>query len=353
MINAPIPVAPGFSAPGNLTPDELAEFMRRLRFSGSSMTNATIDPLGQRTDEGPTPEGQALPQTPEAVSGMLEFAKQAAPSINGSYTANVMKKLGRATGPAAPTNAAEYESLRPSDVYDLPSDAASRKQFMDTESAKQTEAKSAADVEESKSRAALHGAQATSLEADTKGGAATVRAIADIMRFGQGSMDPADVRALGRRAAEIAGVTPEGTAQAKMDQEASTAATELKGATEGEAKRKGSLMGKVHDFLAYGPGGQPPTGPPSFPGQYGFGGPLAPNENQQIIARGGVRPDAGAPPAGPPPIGSFNPMPGQAAGPTAKDMVPTNDPNVWMFNGLRYRRLPTGGFVRIDAPPGR
>jgi hypothetical protein len=339
-----IPGAPeGFYAPGNLTPEELAAFMRRLRFGGSSLTNATIDPLGQRTDTGPTPEGQALEQTPEAVSAMLEFAKQVAPSINGSYTANVMKKLGRGEGPPAPTGAAEYEMLHPSAgpaAEDLPSDVLARKQFMDTEAAKQRGAESAAGVEETGAKAALHKAQATALGADTKSHAPEMRAIADIIQHGKDSLDPSTIRALGHRAEELSGVTPAAAETAQKEEVAATAATEVAGAMKREGERKSSLWGKMADLL-----------------------PLNPNEDQQIIAQRGFRPGeapvAGAPgpippnsaaQVGPPPIGNFNPMPGQGGPPvTERNMAPDpKDPNIKWFNGRPYRKLPTGGWQLIQ-----
>jgi hypothetical protein len=314
-----IPGAPeGFSAPGNLTPEELAAFMRRLRFGGSSFTV----PGRERTAAGdwsgpePTPENQVTPPTPLEpgspgdVSAMLQFAKEAAPSINGSYTAGVMKKLGRTTGPASPQNPAEYEALNPSSgpgARDLPEDITQRKLFTSGYEAQQAGEKTKAETEKAKAEAAKAQAEADSVSDEGKTHATTLRAIGDILRYG----DP-----------------DEQTRQALMDQ-----AVSLSGAPRVERKPEEpapapepSIWDKIKGFVGGALGGGP----------LGMGAP-----------------GAGAPtptPAGPgaavvPPY--WNPMPDQGTAPATPKIVPDpNDATKGYYMGKPYRRT-HGGWVRV------
>jgi hypothetical protein len=317
-----IPGAPGFSAPGNLTPDELKAFLMRLRFGGSNFTvpGREITPGGEQFGPAATPENQAEPQTPGAVSAMLDFAKNAAPSINGGYREHVLAKLGRTSGPAAPTTPAEYETLYPSagpGAHDLPEDVFARKQFTDAYTAQLA-------GEETKAKAVKEQAEAGKLTAE----AGNV-----------GDTEAATMTALGRASANpnLDRETASGIANFLLEKAGGKAVPPK--AKKAAPAPEPSLLSKIGSFLggaAIGPpgdltgaAGAAPAGPAPTPATAGPGLPPGWNPPPSRLWAPGV--EGG----------------GQAAGPTERDMVPTKDPNVKMYNGKPYRRMPAGGWQLI------
>ena len=144
----PVPGAPGFSAPDNISPAEFNAWLARVRYGGSSMRGDAssipddepsewVGPNDGTLDNGPQTEldrAAAVAQVdPAVVKSFLATMSQPSPSLNGSYTANRQAVLGENGKNGQPTNMAGYDALYPPNQYDLKSpfvdDAAHRQMF--------------------------------------------------------------------------------------------------------------------------------------------------------------------------------------------------------------------------------
>ena len=220
-MSTPMPDVPNdFSAPGDMSPADLAEYLRRLRANAAAAA-AGANPVGNENVMGTAAQPAVTtsdPNDPMAVSRMLGFAKAAAPSINGSYTANVLAKLGRNTGPAQPTNPSEYDKLYDPNTYDLPQDLARRQAAMGTFDASSKLATAEAERGKTGAEAVREGAKAREADANAgllksetgtgDGRPSTAKDVEALSKAGKDSTDPAFKKRVDARIAELTGMKP-------------------------------------------------------------------------------------------------------------------------------------------------
>lgn len=276
---------------GEMTPDEIADYIRR-------MNGTAPDPLAQPAMPAAAPgsmlgpAGPPVAGSPMAMNQMLDFAKAAAPTINGSYTRNVMAKLGRSTGPATPQTMQEYNTMYDPNVFDLKSDAERRGAF----AAGLTEQQKAAE-----STAGIHKTEAEALhqksEAENPRDASDVATTTALGHLGSNpNLDPEVANSIARTLLKKGG--------GEMPAEKAPV----------EAPAEESFFQRLKRWMGPNPdaGGQNDAGPAS-------GGPAA------------------APPAptGPAPTSS-------------RVVVDPGNPNLGYFMGKRYRRAPQGGWIKAE-----
>ena len=298
-MSTPIPDVPNnASIPGDLSPADLVEYLRRLRVNAAAAA-AGANPVGNENVMGTAAQPAVTtsdPNDPMAISRMLGFAKAAAPSINGSYTANVLAKLGRNTGPAQPTNPSEYDKLYDPNTYDLPQDLERRKAAMDSFAKQSNLAAEAASTGKTK-------AETGNIEDDTKGTTANIVALGRIA--GNSNIDSETANAAAERALELGG----GKVPAHPEKPAPNAA----GTDTGWFDRlKGAFRGP-----------QPGTGGPEAVGALAGGMQTGAPQAQ---------PEQGQPPADRPHV-----------------VVDPNDPTVGYYNGVKYKKALDGGWKKLGA----
>jgi len=303
-MSTPMPDVPNnASIPGDLSPDDLAEYLRRLRANAAAAA-AGANPVGNENVMGTAAQPAVTtsdPNDPMAVSRMLGFAKAAAPSINGSYTANVMAKLGRNTGPAQPTNPSEYDKLYDPNAYDLPQDLARRQAAMGSFEASSKLATAEAERGKTGAEAGKAGAEARSITDDAGGKNQMITALGRIAS--NPNLDGDTATAVANRLLDLSGAEP---LPAKPTQPESVA-------PEGFFQRlKGAFSGAP-------PEAGVPDAAGALAGGRQTGGPQA-------------QPEQGQPPAARPHV-----------------VVDPNDPTVGYYNGVKYKKALDGGWKKLGA----
>jgi hypothetical protein len=281
-----------------MSPAELADYLRRLRSSAAAAA-AGANPVGNENVMGTLASPAVTstdPNDPMAVSQMLGFAKAAAPSINGSYTANVLSKLGRNTGPAQPTNPAEYDKLYDPNTYDLPQDLARRQAAMGTFDASSKLA--TAEAERGKT-----GAEVGKIGAETGRLGAEARSITEDMG-GKNQM----ITALGRIASNPNLEADTATAVANRLLDLSGAEPLPTKPTTPKAPPEASFISGFMNFLKNGPYATDPNAPPVGGAQV----QPAPTERPHVV-------------------------------------VDPNDPTVGYYNGVKYKKAIDGGWKKLGA----
>jgi hypothetical protein len=119
-LQTPIPGSPGYFAPGELSPEQLNAYLRRL-YSGGGF-GGEYKPAGGIGETGPEIPG---PIGPGAYAATLALVKS--PSRIRTADQAQMQDYGFSGVPQTP---AQYEQLHPAAVNDLPSEIADRARFM-------------------------------------------------------------------------------------------------------------------------------------------------------------------------------------------------------------------------------
>ncbi len=160
-----IPYAPEISPPYEMTPGELAEWLRRLASQGQNVGQGggafggkAMSPAGTSYEEyGVTPPEEPVVD-PRLVQKFMQFQQQTQDPLSGSYTRNLE------TNPASMSEPATEEELnfqRPSSIYDLPQDEALRQSLRAADNARSRQFK-----EETAAQAALESAKADRVRAE-------------------------------------------------------------------------------------------------------------------------------------------------------------------------------------------
>jgi len=162
-----IPYAPDISPPYEMTPEELAEWLRKLASQGQgagqgggAFGGEAMSPAGTSYDEYGVAPPQEPVVDPRLVQKFMQFQQQTQEPLSGSYTRGLNEQMGT-EGMTGPETEADLNMLRPPQVYDLPQDEAVRKSFRTAE-----ESQSRMFRDETAAQSVLEGAKAERIRAE-------------------------------------------------------------------------------------------------------------------------------------------------------------------------------------------
>jgi hypothetical protein len=170
-----IPYAPDISPPYEMTPEELAEWLRKLASQGQgagqgggAFGGEAMSPAGTSYEQyGISPPEEPVVD-PRLVQKFMQFQQQSQPSLSGSAGVKMNEAMGT-EGQAGPITEDQLNMLRPPNVYDLPQDETLRQSFRAMDKAATEEYKGRLNAESLKAdaEAARTRAEASLLTAKT------------------------------------------------------------------------------------------------------------------------------------------------------------------------------------------
>ena len=162
-----IPYAPEISPPYEMTPEELAAWLRKLASQGQNAGQGggafggkAMSPAGTSFEEYGVAPPQEPVVDPRLVQKFMQFQQQTQPPMSGSYTRGLNEQMGT-EGMTGPETEADLNMLRPPQTYDLPQDEAVRQSFRAADAAASQQFK-----EETAAQAMLESAKADRVRAE-------------------------------------------------------------------------------------------------------------------------------------------------------------------------------------------
>jgi len=162
-----IPYAPEISPPYDMTPEQLAEWLRKLASQGQNAGQGggafggkAMSPAGTSYEEYGVAPPQEPVVDPRLVQKFMQFQQQTQEPLSGGYTRGINEQMGT-EGMTGPETEADLNMLRPPQTYDLPQDEAVRQSFRAADAAASQQFK-----EETAAQAMLESAKADRVRAE-------------------------------------------------------------------------------------------------------------------------------------------------------------------------------------------